>query len=218
MTNEPKTALITGSYSGLGAALAAEHAIRGGDVILSDLNGDRLQEQQKEIAVKYRVHAHTLPADLTKPEEVEQIYNECREHHMHVDYLICNAGFGGQGAFAERSMEKDMAMIAVNIEATTRLLKLFLPDMVKRGAGKVLIISSISAKMPGPLQAVYFSSKAYLTSLGDALWRELRGDGRHGDHRDAGNSGDGLCGKRTLGGYAAVLAARRPDRRRGESV
>ena len=70
-----------------------------------------------------------------------------------------------------------MAMIVVNVESTTRLLKLFLPEMIERGSGKILLVSSVSAKIPGPGQAVYFASKAYLTSLGNAVWRELRGTG-----------------------------------------
>ena len=56
-------------------------------------------------------------------------------------------------------------------------MKYFLPDLIKRGSGRVLLVSSLTAKMPGPLQAVYFASKAYLTSLGNAVWRELKGTG-----------------------------------------
>lgn len=175
--NKTKTALITGSYGGLGAAFAAEHAKRGGTLILSDLNVDRLQEQQKELESRYGIRVFAIPADLTKPEETQRLFSETKAQGLSVDYLILNAGFGGQGTLAERPMEKDMAMIAVNVEATTRLLKLFLPGMIERGAGRILLVSSISAKMPGPRQAVYFASKAYLTSLGNAVWRELKGTG-----------------------------------------
>lgn len=175
--SEPKTALITGSYGGLGAAFAAEHAKRGGALILSDLNGDRLKEQKKELEAHYGVRVFTIPADLTKPEETQRLFNEAKAQGLSVDYLILNVGFGGQGTLAERPMEKDMAMIAVNVEANTRLLKLFLPGMIERGAGRILLVSSISAKIPGPRQAVYFASKAYLTSLGNAVWRELKGTG-----------------------------------------
>lgn len=93
-------------------------------------------------------------------------------------YLINNAGFGGQGDFArERTMEQDMSMIAVNIETPTRLCKLFLPDFIKRGNGRVLNVSSTAATMPGPLQAVYYAIKAYVTSWSNALWRELQETG-----------------------------------------
>lgn len=95
-----------------------------------------------------------------------------------MDYLINNAGFGGQGDFArERTMEQDMSMIAVNIETPTRICKLFLTDFIKRGNGRVLNVSSTAATMPGPLQAVYYATKAYVTSWSNALWRELQGTG-----------------------------------------
>ena len=175
--NEPKTALITGSYGGLGAAFAAEYAKRGGTLILSDLNGDRLKEQQKELEARYGVRVFTIPADLTKPEETELLFSKTQAQGLSVDYLILNADFGGQGMLVQRPMEKDMAMIAVNVAANTQLLKLFLPGMIERGAGRILLVSSISAKIPGPRQAVYFASKAYLTSLGNAVWRELKGTG-----------------------------------------
>lgn len=170
--NKPKIALITGAYGGLGAAFADEHAKRGGTLILSDLNEERLKEQQKELEARYGVKVFVIPADLTKPVETDRIFSEAQALGLSVDYLILNAGFGGQGTLAERPMEKDMAMIAVNVEATTRLLKLFLPGMIERGTGRILVLSSVSAKIPGPRQAVYFASKAYLTSLGNSVWRE----------------------------------------------
>lgn len=172
-----RTALITGSYGGLGSELAAEHAKRGGALIISDLNEERLNIQRKELEEQYGVKVYAIAADLTRPEECERLINECRRQDLTVDYLILNAGFGGQGTLAQRPMEKDMAMIALNVEATTRLLKLFLPEMIERQFGRILLVSSVSAKIPGPLQAVYFASKAYLTSLGNAAWRELKGTG-----------------------------------------
>lgn len=106
------------------------------------------------------------------------IYDTCKKNGWQIDILINNAGFGGQGDFTrERSMEQDLSMIAVNIETPTRILKLFLPDMVKRGSGKVLNVSSTAAVMPGPLQAVYYATKAYVTSWSNSLWRELKGTG-----------------------------------------
>ena len=68
-------------------------------------------------------------------------------------------------------------MIAVNIETPTRMCKLFLPDFIARGEGKVLNVSSTAAIMPGPLQAVYYATKSYVTSWSNSLWRELKGTG-----------------------------------------
>jgi short-subunit dehydrogenase len=90
-----------------------------------------------------------------------------------VDYLINNAGFGGHGKFHERSLEDDLAMINLNVVALTLLTKLFLPEFVERNSGKVLNVSSTASFMPGPLQAVYFATKSYVTFLSNAIAEEL---------------------------------------------
>lgn len=173
-----KTALITGSYGGLGTCLVNIHASQGGDLILVGRSQDILLEQAEEVKRKYNVDAQTITADLSSPDAAQKVYDTCKENDWKVDYLINNAGFGGHGDFArERTMEQDLSMIAVNIETPTRLCKLFLPDFIANGEGRVLNVSSTAATMPGPLQAVYFASKAYLTSLSNALWRELKDTG-----------------------------------------
>lgn len=175
---DKKTALITGSYGGFGMRLANIHAERGGDLILVGRNKSKLDEQRIEVEKKYHITARTITADLLYPEAAQTIYDTCRENNWTVDYLINNAGFGGQGDFTrERTMEQDISMIAVNIEMPTRLCKLFLPDFIKRGSGRVLNVSSTAAAMPGPLQACYYATKAYVTSWSNALWRELKGTG-----------------------------------------
>lgn len=176
-SQEGKTALITGSYGGLGTQFVNIHASQGGDLILVGRNAKKLADQQKEINRKYNVTAHTIDIDLSKPEAAQYIYDTCKKNGWSVDYLINNAGFGGQGEFINRSMEQDLSMIAVNIETPTRLVKLFLPDFVKRGYGKMLNVSSTAAIMPGPLQAVYYATKAYVTSWSNALWREVQNTG-----------------------------------------
>ena len=173
-----KTALITGSYGGLGTCFVNIHAGDGGNLILVGRNQKKLDEQAKSIRKQYDVEVHTIAADLSSADAAQLIYNTCKENNWQVDYLINNAGFGGQGDFArERTMEQDMSMIAVNIETPTRLCKLFLPDFIKRGNGRVLNVSSTAATMPGPLQVVYYATKAYVTSWSNALWRELQGTG-----------------------------------------
>ena len=175
---EKKTALITGSTGGLGTCFVNIHAENGGDLILVGRGQQKLDEQAERVRKQYNVTVNTIAVDLSSPDAAQVIYDTCKSNGWEVDYLINNAGFGGHGDFArERTMEQDMSMIAVNIETPTRLCKLFLPDFIKRGSGKVLNVSSTAATMPGPLQAVYFASKAYVTSLSNALWRELQGTG-----------------------------------------
>ena len=175
---EKKTALITGSTGGLGTCFVNIHAGNGGDLILVGRNQKKLDDQAENVKKQFGVSVYTIATDLSSPDAAQLIYDTCKENGWQVDYLINNAGFGGQGDFArERTMEQDMSMIAVNIETPTRLCKLFLPDFIKRGSGKVLNVSSTAATMPGPLQAVYYATKAYVTSWSNALWRELQGTG-----------------------------------------
>lgn len=171
-------ALITGSYGGLGTCFAHIHASKGGDLILVGRSQKKLDAQADEMHTKYGVNAVTIAADLSDPTEAQVIYDACKNHGWEPQVIINNAGFGGQGDFArERTMDQDLSMIAVNVEAPTCILKLFLPGMIKRGTGKVLNVSSTAATMPGPLQAVYYAIKAYVTSWSNVLWRELAGTG-----------------------------------------
>lgn len=171
-------ALITGSYGGLGTCFVNIHAGRGGDLILVGRSQEKLDAQAKEVSEKYSVAVQTIAVDLSQADAAQTIYDTCRQKEWLPDIIINNAGFGGQGDFArERTMEQDLSMIAVNIEAPVRILKLFLPDMIQRGSGKILNVSSTAATMPGPLQAIYYASKAFVTSWSNALWRELKGTG-----------------------------------------
>mgnify|MGYP003756242633 CR=1 FL=1 len=82
-----------------------------------------------------------------------------------MDILINNAGFGGQGEFVERSLEADLSMIDLNVKALVALTHLVANDMVEQGCGKILHVGSTAGFMPGPLQATYFATKAFVNSL-----------------------------------------------------
>lgn len=168
-----KVALITGASSGLGREFARIHAANGGDLIIIARRKDKLNELKKELENKHNVKVKVIAKDLTLPQAVIEIYNEVKEAGIEVDYLINNAGFGGRGYFHERPMELDLQMIQVNIVTLTTLTRLFLPDFVKRNSGKILNVSSTAALMPGPLQAVYYATKAYVLSFSNAIAQEL---------------------------------------------
>lgn len=172
-----RTALITGSTGGLGAAFVKLHAKDGGDLILVARNQQKLNEQKAEVEKTYGVKAYTIAADFTDYNAAEAIYSKVQELGIEVDFLINNAGLGGQGTFEERTMEQDLGMLNVNMVVPTKLMKLFIPDFVKRGSGRILNVSSTAALTPGPLQAEYYASKAYLSSLSNAVWYELKDTG-----------------------------------------
>ncbi len=168
-----KVALITGASSGIGKEFARIHAERGGDLVIIARREDRLKELKKELEKKHKVKVMIITKDLTQPNAAKEIYDEVKKAKIKIDYLINNAGFGGLGKFHERDWETDLAMINLNIVALTALTRFFLPDFVKRNRGKILNVSSTASMMPGPLQAVYYATKAYVTSFSNALNEEL---------------------------------------------
>ena len=117
--------------------------------------------------------------DFTDDQAAEIIYNETKHLGQQVDYLVNNAGLGCQGTFLERTMEQDVNMAKVNMIVPTKLMKMFLPEMINRNSGRILNVSSSAAMIPGPLQAEYYATKAYFTSFSNAIWYEInaRSDG-----------------------------------------
>ena len=168
-----KTALITGASSGIGKEFAEIHAEKGGNLVIIARREEKLNELKAELEAKHGVQVYVIAKDLSDPNSAFEIYQEVKEAGITVDYLINNAGFGGQGAFHERAWEDDLAMINVNILALTALTRFFLPDFVKRNSGKILNVSSTASLLAGPLQAVYYATKAYVTSFSNAIHEEL---------------------------------------------
>ena len=169
-----EVALITGASTGIGRELALIHAERTGDLVIIARNIDKLNSLKTQIENKYKRSVLVIAKDLSQMTSANEIFEEIKSKNIQVDYLMNNAGFGGHGLFHERTMQSDLDMIQVNITTLTALTKLFLPEMVQRNSGKILNTSSTASLLPGPLQAVYFATKAYVTFLSNALSEELR--------------------------------------------
>ncbi|MEZ4702797.1 MAG: SDR family oxidoreductase [Rhodothermales bacterium] len=166
-------ALITGASSGIGRELARIHASRKGDLVLVARRAERLLELKTELEQAHGVQVLTIARDLAVPGAAKAIYKELTDKQVDVEVLINNAGFGGHGFFYERDWEADKAMINLNILALTALTRMFLPGMVERNRGCVMNVASTAGFIPGPLQAVYYASKAYVISFSEALANEL---------------------------------------------
>ena len=170
-------ALITGASSGIGKDFATIHAGNSGDLVIIARREDKLIELKKELEAKHGITVLIIAKDLSLPESPKEVYDELKSKNIEIDILINNAGFGGVGKFHERNWEKDAQMIDLNVRALTELTRRFLPDMVTRKKGRVLNVASTAALLPGPLQAVYFASKAYVRSFSLAIASELDGTG-----------------------------------------
>jgi len=166
-------ALITGASTGIGKELATIHASKGGDLIIIARNEHKLNQLKQALEKKYNIKAVVIAKDLSDLSAPNNIYNEVKKQGIEIDYLINNAGFGALGKFYELDLERQISMINLNVTALTALTHLFLPDFVKRNNGKILNTSSTASFMPGPLQAVYFATKAYVTFFSNALAEEL---------------------------------------------
>lgn len=171
------TALITGASSGLGKEFALLHAKRGGDLVLVARRREKLEALKSELEHKYQVSVEVIVQDLSELDSAEKIFRQLETVGIEVEVLINNAGFGGMGYFHERELERELQMIHVNVTSLTALTRLILPGMVARGRGKILNVSSTASLVPGPLQAIYYATKAFVTSFSYAISRELKGTG-----------------------------------------
>ena len=169
--------LVTGASSGIGRALAHEHARRGRDLIVVARSEDELHALAGKLRSQYDVEVRVVAKDLTQPDSRRELFKLVDEEGLTVDYLFNNAGFGGAGQFYEQEWGMLSGMMELNMRAVTELLHLFLPGMVARGRGRVLNTSSTAGFMPGPRQAVYFATKAYVNSVSKAVASELQGTG-----------------------------------------
>lgn len=169
-----QTALITGASNGIGLELAKIYAKQGDDLVLVARSADKLNALADELHNQYGVKVAVIAKDLAQPNAGTEIFAETERLGITVDILINNAGIGGHGCFFERDLTKDMQMIQLNITSLTELTHLYLQGMIERRSGKILNVSSTASFLPGPLQAVYYASKAYVTSFSQAIAEEVR--------------------------------------------
>lgn len=169
------TALITGASGGIGLEFANIHAEKGFNLVITARSEDKLNTLRQDLQVKHGVSVDVIVADLSHQDAPQKIFTEIQERGIEIEYLINNAGFGGHGAFVDRNWKDDESMIDLNIKALTELTHLFLPQMLQRNSGKILNVASTAGFIPGPLQAVYYATKAYVLSLSEALAEEVYG-------------------------------------------
>lgn len=168
-------ALITGASSGIGRALAYEFAKTKINLVLVARSGNALAKISKDITTTYGVDCLFIADDLVHHTVPYNVYKMCKEKNLQIDYLVNNAGFGDFGPFLHSTSQKDLSMIDLNVRVLTMMTKLFLPDMVERGYGRIMNVASTAAFQPGPLMAIYFATKAFVLSFSEWIAEELVG-------------------------------------------
>jgi len=165
-------ALITGASAGIGAALARVFAENGHELVLVARRAQRLTELADTIAASGRARPHVAALDLTRTDAAAQIAIELAQHGLEPQYVVNNAGFGLYGDAAELPLAEQLAMIDLNVRALAELSLAFINSLTRRRGG-ILNVASIASYLPGPGMAVYYASKAFALSFGEALHEEL---------------------------------------------
>lgn len=173
MITPQKTALITGGTSGIGKELAKLFALDKYNLIIVARNRQELDNTANELQT-YGVQVQTIAKDLSKMDEAQAL---CDEVNVQVDVLVNDAGQGVYGLFTDNELERELGIIHLNICATVILTKHFVKQMVARGEGKILNLGSVAGKLPGPWQAVYHATKAFVLSFTTAVREEIKDSG-----------------------------------------
>jgi uncharacterized protein len=176
MTHNPRTSLVTGASSGIGKSLAENFAKDGYDVILTARSAAKMETHAADLQKRYAVAALVIPADLESNAGATQLHADIKSRGITLCALANNAGYGTYGVFQETALERELAMMQLNMNAVVVLTKMFLPDLLST-KGKIINTASTAAFQPGPYMAVYYATKAFVLSFSEAIAAELEGTG-----------------------------------------
>jgi hypothetical protein len=171
-------ALVTGASAGIGAALARELARNGAKLILTARRKDRLEALAAELTGQ-GTEVRLVLADLTRAEAPQAIYDATVGAGLAVDIVINNAGLGQYGEFAFSDLNQELSQIRVNCEAVVHLTRLFLPAMIERRRGWVMILASTASFQPVPFLSTYAATKGFDRFFALALAEEVAPHGIH---------------------------------------
>ena len=169
-----KWALVTGASSGIGLALAEQLAAGGAHLVLTARRRQRLTQLRKRLHTSYGVRVEALAADLEQPQAPDAILAFTQEHGIVVDLLVNNAGVGSYGEFRTSHRPRELGIVQVNCSAVVHLTHLYLPGMIERHSGDILIVASTGAYQGVPYMATYSASKAFDLLFAEALAEEVR--------------------------------------------
>lgn len=165
-------ALITGASSGLGREFARQIAAAGVDCVLVGLGGEALAALKSELTQRHGVSCRALELDLAPDGATQRLVEFTSD--IPIGVLVNCAGIAHGGSFETRDPAKLELLVKLNCLAPVLLTRAFLPRMLERGAGAVIIVSSVQAFISCPYEAAYCGSKAFLLHFGESLWGELR--------------------------------------------
>lgn len=170
----PRRALVTGASTGLGAVFATALAGQQYDLTIVARHRERLDALAERLRQSHGIAVEVMVADLTQAAALRTVEERVAEDQA-LELLVNNAGFGTTGPFASLDPDREEAEIRLNIMALMRLTRAALPGMIARNRGAIINVSSLAAFVPGPYDATYGATKAFVNSFTEALHEELRG-------------------------------------------
>lgn len=178
VANKTPATVITGASEGLGLALGRRIAREGRAVVLVARSVAPLREAAIELRNSYPSALVIEEAlDVGNRDAFEKIEAVLAKHGLYLDVLVNNAGIAISGPFSVQDPSAIDQLVETNIAALTRLTRMALPLMRARGRGGIINLSSLGSFTPGPWNAAYFASKAYVLSLSAAISAECSGEG-----------------------------------------
>ncbi|MGB9070105.1 MAG: SDR family oxidoreductase [Candidatus Acidiferrales bacterium] len=169
-----KWALITGASAGIGLALAKLLAAGGANLVLAARRADRLERLAADLAAQHGIDVEAFQTDLARPEAPAEIFEFTKRKLIEIELLINNAGFGAFGYNHEIAEPRMLAMIQVNCAAVVQLTRLYVPGMVGRRHGDVLIVASVAGFQAVPYNSVYAATKAFDLIFAEGIAEEVR--------------------------------------------
>ncbi|TLU82137.1 MAG: SDR family oxidoreductase [Chlorobium sp.] len=169
--------LITGASMGIGEAFAREYARRGNHLVLVARSRDRLLALGRELGSRYSIAANVFAEDLSDAGATERIYEYCRSNGIVIDILVNCAGLSRAGEFTQMPLEKFDEIVSVNMLASARLARLFLPDMIAAGSGGIINVASLGGLQGVPGLGLYSATKSFMITLSEAMHMEVKNRG-----------------------------------------
>jgi short-subunit dehydrogenase len=171
------TTLITGASSGIGEVFARTLAARSHNLLLVARSEDKLITLCNELGRIDSIRAQYVAMDLSEPGAPARLFEETIRRDLEIDFLINNAGFGSMGEFTELDLERELAMIDLNVRSLVELTHRFLAPMKERKSGAIINVASTAGFQPVPFMGTYAATKAFVLSFSEALWEENRPHG-----------------------------------------
>jgi hypothetical protein len=168
-------AVVTGASAGIGEAFARALAAERVNLVLTARREERLRALANDLEARHEISTRVVPLDLVADDAPRRLVEATVD--LDVGFVLNNAGFGAAGRFEQGTYERVLEMVRLNCVAVTAVSHLFLPRLIARGRGALVIVASVAGYQPLPLAAVYGATKAFDLMLGEALWAENRGRG-----------------------------------------